>query len=91
MAVFAQDQTILTNNVLPETTSPLIAPETAAAYLRCNPRTLAEWRIRGRGPRYVRAGRRAFYRKSDLDTWLEAHVFIATADEHTTTSPTVAA
>lgn len=90
MTAFGDDHAVM-NNDIPDTTSPLIAPETAAAYLRCNPRTLAEWRIRGRGPKYVRAGRRAFYRQSDLDTWLEAHVFMATADEQTTTSPTVAA
>jgi hypothetical protein len=35
----------------------------------------------GRGPRYVRVGRRAFYRQPDLDQWLEAHVFEQTAHE----------
>lgn len=42
----------------------------AAAYLGCAPKTLAEWRCRGQGPRCVRVGGRVFYYQSDLDAWV---------------------
>jgi hypothetical protein len=64
-----------------DSVSPLIAPELAGAYLHVNPRTLANWRVLGRGPRYIRSGARALYRQSDLDAWLDAHTFDHTADE----------
>jgi excisionase family DNA binding protein len=43
----------------------------ASEYLRVAPRTLQRWRQLGRGPRFVRAGRRVLYRKHDLDDWLD--------------------
>lgn len=33
-------------------------------------RTLDNWRSQGRGPRYVRVGRRIVYRLSDLREWM---------------------
>ena len=35
--------------------------------------TLAQWRCQGRGPKYLRIGRRIFYRGADLNAWLDAH------------------
>jgi hypothetical protein len=32
--------------------------------------TLANWRCRGMGPRYVKAGTRVGYRWSDVEAWL---------------------
>jgi Helix-turn-helix domain len=61
--------------------SPLLSPDAAAAYVRVHRRTLANWRVLGRGPRYVRVGRRAFYRLSDLNSWLDQRVFTHTASE----------
>jgi excisionase family DNA binding protein len=43
----------------------------ASEYLSVAPRTLQRWRQLGRGPKYVRAGRRVLYRKRDLDDWLD--------------------
>jgi hypothetical protein len=60
---------------------PLLTPDQAGAFLRVHPRTLANWRVLGRGPRYLRVGRRPFYREKDLETWLDAHAFAHTADE----------
>ena len=34
--------------------------------------TLAHWRHEGRGPAFVRLGRRIAYRGSDLNRWLES-------------------
>ena len=38
----------------------------AAAYLGISPRTLEDWRLTGFGPRFVKLGRRVFYRLQDL-------------------------
>ncbi len=42
-----------------------------AEWLRTPPATLAQWAWRGNGPRYYVVGRRALYRLSDVETWLE--------------------
>jgi excisionase family DNA binding protein len=44
----------------------------AAAYLGLSHWTLTAWRKQGRGPRYVRLGRRVAYRIRDLDVFLNA-------------------
>ena len=36
--------------------------------------TLAHWRHRGRGPRFLRLGNRVFYRGSDINEFLDAQV-----------------
>jgi hypothetical protein len=41
----------------------------AATYLGMNEKTLANWRCKGIGPRFVKRGR-IFYFKVDLDAWL---------------------
>jgi hypothetical protein len=41
----------------------------AAAYLGLNEKTLANYRCKGIGPKFVKRGR-IFYFKSDLDEWL---------------------
>jgi hypothetical protein len=64
-----------------QSSSPLLSPELAGAYIRIHHRTLKNWRVLGRGPRYVRVGRRAFYRRADLDAWLEAHAYDSTRTE----------
>lgn len=44
----------------------------AAAHLGLSESTLNAMRCEGRGPRYVRLGNRIFYRRADLDAYLEA-------------------
>ena len=61
--------------------SPLLKGDDAARYLHINPRTLANWRVLGKGPRYVRSGSRALYRESDLDSWITANTYNHAADE----------
>jgi len=34
---------------------------------RISPRTLEQWRWQGRGPRYLKLGRRVLYRLSDIE------------------------
>ncbi len=51
--------------------SPTVDKVGASKILGCAPRTLDNWRSQGRGPRYVRVGRRIVYRLSDLREWME--------------------
>jgi hypothetical protein len=52
----------------------LLTEKESAKYQRRSQRTLARERSEGRGCRYVRIGSRIFYRKSDLDAFIAAHV-----------------
>ncbi|RFF50168.1 helix-turn-helix transcriptional regulator [Xanthomonas campestris] len=57
--------------------SRLKGPE-AAKYLGFSHSTLEKMRHEGRGPRYVKLGGRVFYRKADLDAYVEAAVIETT-------------
>lgn len=52
----------------------LLTPRECAAYRRCSLRTLDRERAEGFGPRYVRIGTRIFYRRGDVDQWIESHL-----------------
>lgn len=60
--------------------TPYLTQEDAAGLLRLSPRTLERFRVEGRGPRYLKFGRRVMYRRSDLDTWAQAQVRTSTSD-----------
>jgi Helix-turn-helix domain len=45
---------------------PLLSDKEAAAILCVAARTPSQWRLRGKGPRYVKYGKRVFYRRSDI-------------------------
>lgn len=51
---------------------PVVDTMGAADYLGLHARTLDNWRSQGRGPRYVRVGRRIVYRIADLESYLDA-------------------
>lgn len=50
----------------------LNTPE-AADYVGSTVSTLNSWRYLGRGPAFIKLGRRVVYRVDDLDAWLDAH------------------
>ncbi len=50
----------------------LLTPTEAAAYLRVASKTLANWRVQGGGPVYVKYGRVVRYRQADLEAWVQA-------------------
>lgn len=50
---------------------PLATPAEVGAYLRKSPKTLANWRSRGIGPRWRKAGHSVLYRRADVDKWLD--------------------
>ena len=50
----------------------------AAAYLGLGASTLEKLRMTGKGPVYLKIGRRCLYAQSDLDAWLARHRRIST-------------
>lgn len=52
----------------------------AAASLALSPKTLANWRVSGGGPRFCKIGGRIAYRKADLQAFLEANLKVSTSD-----------
>jgi predicted DNA-binding transcriptional regulator AlpA len=49
-----------------------------ALLLQLSVRTLQAWRVRGGGPRFVRAGRAVRYRHRDILAWMEARTAAST-------------
>ncbi|MGE0409818.1 MAG: helix-turn-helix domain-containing protein [Amphiplicatus sp.] len=58
----------------------LLTTEEAAKLLRLNPRTLANYRTRGGGPRFLKHGGRVFYRKPAVRDWSRAREHDTTQD-----------
>lgn len=52
----------------------LLTPADLAALRAVDERTLAVERCSGRGPDYVKLGRRVFYRMEDVSTWVRLNV-----------------
>ena len=50
----------------------LLTRKQAAEYLGFVHQTLAKWASQGGGPKYLLIGGRAYYRKSDLDAWVNS-------------------
>lgn len=44
------------------------------------PATLRKWRWEGKGPRFIKVGRKVAYRESDITDFIEAQVRISTSD-----------
>ncbi len=51
----------------------LMSPRELSDYAGPAVQTLAVWRMRGLGPRYIKTGGRIRYRLSDVDAWLDAN------------------
>lgn len=51
-----------------------------AALMRISPSLLAKWRMRGRGPPFIKAGRRILYECAEVRRWLREQTRSSTAD-----------
>jgi Helix-turn-helix domain len=51
-----------------------MARDDAARYLGHKPKTLAMWKLQGRGPRAHKVGGRVFYYRADLDAFIRGEV-----------------
>lgn len=63
----------------------VLPPRDAGKYIGISPLTLANWRVSGKGPRFIRLSpRKIVYRVADLELWLGERVFGSTteADQH---------
>ena len=59
----------------------LLSESELAAIIQVKPHTLAVWRVRKRGPAFVRLGKRVFYRRTDVENWIAAQC--NPTDQHT--------
>lgn len=59
----------------------------AAVLLNLSPATLAKWRVKGGGPRFVRIGKRILYQQDALAEFLSGRVFSSTAEYATSAVP----
>jgi hypothetical protein len=59
----------------------LLRTKVAAKRLNLSPRVLEKWRWLGIGPRFVKIGRLAMYRESDLMEWIDSRVRNSTSDK----------
>jgi len=57
-----------------------LRPPQAAKYLDIGQGTLAQMRVSGGGPRYIKLRGRIFYDIEDLNAWIEKNKFTSTAD-----------
>lgn len=57
----------------------LLTEAQAAQVLGLSIRTLQSWRCRGDGPAFVRAGRAVRYRKTEINSWVDANTVRARA------------
>lgn len=55
-------------------------PGEVAEYLRSSVANLAQLRFQGRGPKFIKAGRRVLYRWSDVSDWLDRNTMQRTDD-----------
>ncbi len=59
----------------------ILPPRAAGEYLGISPLTLANWRVLGKGPRFIRlSSRKIAYRLYDLEAWLTERVFSSTTE-----------
>lgn len=49
-----------------------LTTDEAAVVSRIPKNTLAYWRHIGYGPKWAKIGRRVFYRRSDIEAWIDA-------------------
>lgn len=61
-------------DIAPSIDQVVMATPAAADYVGISVDSLKHWRLRGKGPRFVRVGSRVVYRIADLDAWLADHL-----------------
>lgn len=70
------------NETPPPPGGALLDPKAAAAFLGgLSEWTLAEWRCKGNGPRFVKVGNRVRYTPAALAEWIESRT-VASTSEH---------
>ena len=57
----------------------LLSSDEAAPLIGVTPKTLANWRVAGRGPQHIRAGRKVTYDVADIEIWKADRRFSSTS------------
>lgn len=65
-----------------------MTPKAAAAYLGYRPGTLANWRTKGEGPRFIKCKTKIFYHQTDVEEWRksESGICVSTAQARLTSN-----
>ena len=58
----------------------LLTTAETAEKLRIRRQTLEAWRMTGQGPKFIKMGRRVFYRLSDVETWITNRTVASTSE-----------
>ena len=58
----------------------LLTAEQVAAKIQISHKTLRKWRWEGKGPRYIKIGRKVAYRPADIEAYVQANVRTSTSD-----------
>lgn len=58
----------------------LLTPDQTAEHLCVSEMTLRKWRWEGKGPRFVKMGRKVLYRQTDLNEYVERQLRNSTSD-----------
>jgi predicted DNA-binding transcriptional regulator AlpA len=58
----------------------LLTTRQAAPLVGVTPGTLENWRVAGRGPKHIRAGRNVRYDPRDIESWKDAHRVSSTSE-----------
>lgn len=69
--VFSEPETMKGGAHMPE----LLTPDDVAAMFHTSPAQLAQWRHRGGGPQYVKTGKRVFYTRAAIESFLAQHTY----------------
>ena len=69
-------------------TEDLLTTYAAAKLLKVSRQTLAIWRLRGVGCRYIKLGSRVLYSPSDVAAWLESNTRACTSEAGGAGTPT---
>lgn len=60
---------------------PLLHEKDAAPLVGVEPKTLANWRTLGRGPKFIKAGKRVMYDPADLKAWKDERRVGSTSEQ----------
>jgi len=58
----------------------LFKPDIVSQMLCVSAATLRKWRWEGKGPKFVKIGRKVVYRQSDIDEYIQSQIRSSTSD-----------
>jgi predicted DNA-binding transcriptional regulator AlpA len=58
----------------------LLTSDESAHVLRLSPSTMEAWRLRGKGPKFLKLGRRVLYKRSSLEEFMAERERASTSD-----------